>query len=86
MYCYPWQQKGKKNHYLVISVRFPDINWIEACLVPELDEHNLVYTLSGLTRGVFQKDVSVPGNNSVHSKDIDTRFFLNVGVNPNTYK
>jgi len=55
----------------VFIVRFPDINWIETCLVPELDEHKLVYTLSGFTRGVVQKDICVPGNNSVYPEDID---------------
>jgi hypothetical protein len=70
----------------VFNIRFPDINSIEGCLVPVLDEHNLVYTLSDFMRGVVQKDVCVLGNNSVYFEDIHTRFFLNVDVNPNTYK
>jgi len=49
-----------------------------------MDEHKLVFTLTGFTSGVVQKDVCVLGINSVYPEDIDITFILSVGVNPDT--
>jgi len=76
----PTAIKGTENRFRGFSVRFPDINWTEACPVPEMDEYKYVYSLLGFTSGA----VCVLGNNSVYPEDIDTTFILSVGVNPDT--
>jgi len=43
----PTAIKGKENRLCGFSVRFPNIKWIETCLIPEMDDHKFVYTLSG---------------------------------------
>jgi len=41
-----------------------------------MDEHKLVYTLSGFTRGVVQKDACVPGHNSVYPEGLIRGIFI----------